>query len=76
MSGTGDLTYDQLVAAHAAAQYTANLAWQIAESPEQWRLASHASGINVAFNRATSHVTLLKPGETEALLLEYAAHKV
>jgi MoaA/NifB/PqqE/SkfB family radical SAM enzyme len=53
----------------------ANLARQIAASPEQWRLISHASGIEVAFNRATSHVTLLKPGETGALLREYAAHR-
>jgi MoaA/NifB/PqqE/SkfB family radical SAM enzyme len=53
----------------------ANLAGQIAASPEQWRLVSHASGIDVAFNRATSHVTLLKPGETGALLCEYAAHR-
>jgi MoaA/NifB/PqqE/SkfB family radical SAM enzyme len=54
---------------------TANLAWQIAASPGQWRLASHASGIDLAFNRATSHVTLLKPGETDALLREYALHR-
>jgi MoaA/NifB/PqqE/SkfB family radical SAM enzyme len=53
----------------------ANLVQQIAAFPEQWRLVSHASGIDVAFNRATSHVTLLKPGETDALLGEYAAHR-
>jgi MoaA/NifB/PqqE/SkfB family radical SAM enzyme len=53
----------------------ANLAWQIAESPGQWRLISHASGIEIAFNRATSHVTLLKPGEAGTLLREYAAHR-
>lgn len=51
----------------------AKLASQIAASPEQWRLVGHASGIDVAFNRATSHVTLLKPGETKALLRECAA---
>ena len=52
----------------------ANLAEQIAAAPGQWRLTSHASGIDIAFNRTTSHVTLLKPEETEALLREYAAH--
>lgn len=54
---------------------TANLAWQIAASPGQWRLARHASGIDIAFNRATSHVTLLKQGETDGLLREYAARR-
>ncbi|MGH3235277.1 MAG: radical SAM protein [Streptosporangiaceae bacterium] len=54
---------------------TANLARQIAASPGQWRLASHASGIDIAFNRATSHLTLLKPEETDTLLREYAAHR-
>ena len=53
----------------------ANLAWQIAASPEQWRLVSHASGIDVAFNRATSHVTLLKPEETAALIREFQLQK-
>jgi len=54
---------------------TADLAGQIAASPGQWRLVSHASAIDVAFNRTTSHVTLLKPGETDALLREYAAQR-
>jgi|SRR5579859_4029295 len=48
----------------------ANLARQIAASPGQWRLVSHASGVDVVFNRATSHVTLLKPGEAAALIRE------
>jgi MoaA/NifB/PqqE/SkfB family radical SAM enzyme len=53
----------------------ANLAWQIAAAPERWRMVSHASGVDLAFNRATSDVTLLKPGEADALLGEYAAHR-
>jgi hypothetical protein len=54
---------------------TADLTWKIAASPGQWRLVRHASGIDVAFNCATSHVTLLKQGETDALLREYAARR-
>ena len=53
----------------------ANLARQIAGAPRQWRLVSHASGIDVAFNRATSHVTLLKPGESSALIGEFQRQK-
>jgi hypothetical protein len=53
----------------------ANLAQQTVASPEQWRLVSHASGIDVAFNRATSHLTLLKPGETAALIREFQCQK-
>lgn len=52
----------------------ANLAGQIATSPEQWRLVGHASGIDMAFNRTTSHVTLLKSEETDALMREYNIH--
>jgi MoaA/NifB/PqqE/SkfB family radical SAM enzyme len=52
----------------------ADLAWQMAASPAQWRLVGHASSIYLAFNRATSHVTLLKPDEADVLLREYAAH--
>jgi hypothetical protein len=53
----------------------ADLAWQMAASPEQWRLVSHSSGIDLVFNRATSHITLLKPGESDALLREYAVYR-
>ncbi len=53
----------------------ANLARQIAASPRQWRLVSHASGIDLAFDRATSHVTLLKPGEAAALIDEFQRQK-
>jgi MoaA/NifB/PqqE/SkfB family radical SAM enzyme len=54
----------------------ADLASRIAASPGRWRLVSHASGIDVAFNRATSHVTLLKPQETAALIREFRLQAV
>ncbi|HVB45182.1 MAG TPA: radical SAM protein [Streptosporangiaceae bacterium] len=53
----------------------AHLAWQIAACPDQWRVVAHASGIDLVFNRRTSHVTLLKADETKALLSEYYAHR-
>ena len=48
-------------------QNLADLASQIAASPGQWGLASHASGICLAFNRATSHLTLLTTAEAGIL---------
>jgi MoaA/NifB/PqqE/SkfB family radical SAM enzyme len=50
-----------------AAPDLADLASQIAASPGQWRLASHASGIFLAFNRATSHLTVLTAAEADSL---------
>jgi hypothetical protein len=45
-------------------------------SPGRWRLVSHTSGIDVTFNRATSHVTLLKPEETAAPIREFQLQAV
>ena len=42
----------------------ARLAHEAAVAPHHWRLVHHRTGVNLLFNRRTSHTTLLKPEET------------
>lgn len=47
------------------------LAMQIAAEPKRWRVVNHASGVDVVYDRKTSHMTLLKADETEKLAQFY-----
>lgn len=47
------------------------LAVQIAAEPKRWRVVNHASGIDIVYDRQTSHMTLLKADETEKLVQFY-----
>ncbi len=40
----------------------------IASDPNRWRVARHATGVDLLFDRSTSHTTVLKPAETEQIL--------
>lgn len=40
---------------------------QMASEPQRWRLVHHATGVDLLFDRHTSHTTVLKPEETAAL---------
>jgi MoaA/NifB/PqqE/SkfB family radical SAM enzyme len=51
----------------------ADVARRIAESPDRWRLVTHASGTFIAFDKVTSHATLLRSAEADALLSVHAA---
>ncbi len=44
------------------------LALEIALEPKRWRIVHHASGVDLVFDKETSHPTILKPKETSKLL--------
>lgn len=44
---------------------------QIASQPERWRLVQHTTGVDLLFDRHTSHTTVLKPEETTNLKMLY-----
>lgn len=48
-------------------EHLSALVCQMVSEPDRWRLVKHASGVDVAFDRQTCHMTLLKPEETERL---------
>lgn len=46
------------------------LATEIVLEPKRWRIVHHASGVDLVFDKKTSHTTVLRPEETSKLLIE------